>query len=618
VKIFLSHLLLFLIVLSALGQDTTVVLPVVKVVEEIRKNQTGSIVVDLKTDKNQSVAEALNESGVVFIKSYGQGSLATAAVRGSNSNHLAVLWNGVPLQSPMLGLLDLSLLPIGFFESTQLNLGGGSSAWGNGAIGGTLLLDNRMAISEAPQQISLSLEAGSFDHYASHFKGQWKNDKWTASTKVFYQQAQNDFSYEIAPNLPKRTQSNAALQQWGIMQSLQYQLPKNQTLSFHLWGQKSEREIPPTTTQNSSEAVQNDASLRTTIAWAKTGKQFHHQFRTAYLIDDNHYLDPKQLTDNLNRYQQWSNEWESTFYGRKNLQIVAGVQQLAVAAQTGNYVTTIKRPQVALFTSVKQRNKYFRWQFGWRQEWIQGQKSVGVPSLGIEKSIGQVNIRAKVDRNYRVPTLNNLHWNPGGNPELEAEAGWGQELGIDALSKNKNGESIFFSATVFHRQTNNWILWTRLANSFFYSPQNIAEVNSRGLETSLNYKLEKKNFVFQIRSLYQFTLATNELPILIPRTAVGEQLYYTPKNRIGVTTSLAIKDWQIDYMHQWTGSVRTFSDPLPAYLLANISIKKEWRFTKFKLNTFLNIDNLYNLSYRVIEVRPMPGINGRLGVSVAL
>ena len=71
--------------------------------------------------------ELLNQLSGVHIRSYGSGSLATSSVRGGSAGHTLVLWNNVPISSPLLGLLDLSLLHRSAFDSATLVKGGLSS-----------------------------------------------------------------------------------------------------------------------------------------------------------------------------------------------------------------------------------------------------------------------------------------------------------------------------------------------------------------------------------------------------------------------------------------------------------------------------------------------------------
>ncbi|TRZ74047.1 MAG: hypothetical protein D4R97_04540, partial [Bacteroidetes bacterium] len=45
----------------------------------------------------------LSQYSTVFVKSYGNGSLATPSFRGTSANHTQVEWNGISINSPMLG-----------------------------------------------------------------------------------------------------------------------------------------------------------------------------------------------------------------------------------------------------------------------------------------------------------------------------------------------------------------------------------------------------------------------------------------------------------------------------------------------------------------------------------
>ena len=71
-----------------------------------------------------NLAGLLADNSVVFIKSYGRGGLATASFRGTAASHTQVLWNGFQITSPMLGQVDLSLVPAVFFDEAKLQYGG--------------------------------------------------------------------------------------------------------------------------------------------------------------------------------------------------------------------------------------------------------------------------------------------------------------------------------------------------------------------------------------------------------------------------------------------------------------------------------------------------------------
>ena len=148
--------------------------------------------VQLSLLKTQNLSEALRRQGGVYIRDYGAGNIATAAIRGTSAGHTAVLWNGLPLQDPMLGLTDLSILPLFFFEDVRLSLGGGSSLWGSGALGGAVHLGSSR---EQPNGMSLSYqgEGGSFGYLGQGLRLAYGNDQFSTSTKLFRQTADNDY-----------------------------------------------------------------------------------------------------------------------------------------------------------------------------------------------------------------------------------------------------------------------------------------------------------------------------------------------------------------------------------------------------------------------------------------
>ena len=63
-----------------------------------------------------SLAELLTASTPIFVKSYGQGSLATTSIRGASAAHTQVIWNGININSLMPGQADFSAVPVLFID----------------------------------------------------------------------------------------------------------------------------------------------------------------------------------------------------------------------------------------------------------------------------------------------------------------------------------------------------------------------------------------------------------------------------------------------------------------------------------------------------------------------
>ena len=65
----------------------------------------------LKENIALSMADILAYNSSLFVKNYGRATLSTVSFRGTSSSHTQVLWNGIAINSPMLGMTDFSQIP---------------------------------------------------------------------------------------------------------------------------------------------------------------------------------------------------------------------------------------------------------------------------------------------------------------------------------------------------------------------------------------------------------------------------------------------------------------------------------------------------------------------------
>ena len=115
-----------------------------------------------------TLAEQLTREGGLFIKSYGPGSLSTLSLRGSNASQTAVLWNGINICSPMLGLFDLGLIPTFLVDEAIIQYGGSGAEQGSAAIGGAIHLNSKTK-EEKGLEVNALTSAGSFGFYEGGF-----------------------------------------------------------------------------------------------------------------------------------------------------------------------------------------------------------------------------------------------------------------------------------------------------------------------------------------------------------------------------------------------------------------------------------------------------------------
>jgi len=602
--------------------DTTVVLDFIEVkTRKIRQQPVGGNaetwnVNNLQSGSSANISELLaNESGA-FIKNYGLGSLSTSSLRGGNAGHTLVLWNGLPVQSPMLGLLDLSLLPTNASESVTLQRGGNSALWGSGAIGGVVSLENKANFLQG-NETNINLTLGSFELREQQFSFTLSNARFQSRTKIFHREAQNDFSYFVADNLPRRKQTNARLSQQNLMQDFYWKMKGGQQFSVHLWQQFSDRQIPPTNVQNTSIAYQLDRSFRGVAEWQKVGSKVLLSAKTGFFDEDLDYFNERNLLASLSNFQ--------TVFGEFNAQVALnhshsfhfGTTQTYTKAEADGYQNAPTETKSALFVSYRFEREKFQLQTSLRDELVNGKLVPLVPVLGMNFQIlPNTQLKGKVSKNYRLPTMNDRFWQPGGNENLLPESGWSEELTLETDFIDKPNFCVNTSLTIFNRNIINWIWWTKKEGESYWSADNIAEVWSRGLEARLSVQYSENDWKTSLKTGYDYVRSTNVFELNNPNIAAGSQLFYTPVHRLFANLKITKQYLSFTYRHQFTSETNGLNESLASYFYADARLLYNLKKTKLNGSIFLNVNNLWNTDYFVIERRPMPGRHFQVGLTL--
>lgn len=605
----------------AFGQsDTIIAIPEIRIsAKKIRKQPVGTQIKKWDAEKlnalpAQNLAELLNTESGTFIKSYGSGSLATSSIRGGSAGHTLVLWNGFSLQSPILGLLDLSLLPLNGSEEISLQKGGNSALWGSGAIGGVIALNNKPNFNN---KIFTNVKStlGSFNNFNQEVKFGYGNNRIQSVTKLFHQQGENNFKYFIAPNFPKREQTNAQVSQQNLVQDLYWKVDNKNQIAFHFWQQFSTRNIPPTNVQTKSEARQNDQATRMLLDWKNVNETSVLNGKIGFFKEHLDYFDEASNLISLSSFTTLTTEFTGQKFWNNSHKIFTGITHSFTTANNDGYLTPPRENRSAIqFSYLFQQSKY-KIQASVRQGLIDGKVIPLVPSIGLDYTISSfLKLHGKVSRNYRVPTLNDRFWQIGGNENLKPESGWSQEATV-AYHFNFGENKLEFSTTAFNRNINQWILWAPAEGQSFWSAFNITKVWSRGLEPRFSFAQKIKTIHLQINVGYDFIKSTNQVAMELPKREVGQQLIYVPRHQAFGRVNLNWKNINFSYQQSFVGNSRGQYGDLDGYQVANARLQYSVNWKECKSIVFFNINNLWNTNYLVIERRPMPGTNYQIGIN---
>ncbi|MEP6795394.1 MAG: TonB-dependent receptor [Saprospiraceae bacterium] len=572
----------------------------------------------LSFNRHEDLASALSMQTPLFVRSYGSGTLATLGIRGGSASHTQIVWNGIPLRNPMLGLQDLSLIPVVFFDEAAIHYGGHGSAFGSGAVGGLISISNSQ-VSKI-NRIGINLSAGSWGHRGGDIQLDYGIGRIRFSSRLFSQYAENNFRFRLDKGLPEHNQVHNQIKDNGILQEISYSIDEKQFITGRLWFQYADRQIPPLSTQNTSKAAQQDKILRASLQWNYVADKFHWQLKSAWLDEVNDYQDTLILLYTHNRFRTWLAEAEASYNPGNNVSIALGVNTEIAQGQSENYLTTNSRNQSAVFSSVRLVSNSWMWRLQARQELTEDILSPLLVDLSTEwTGIKKVTFKTSLSRNYRMPTLNDLNWRPGGNPDLVPEEGWTIEAGIHYKS---GGEklNIASSLTAYKRNIDQWIMWMPPVKgiSDYWSPINIAKVNSRGLETRCSAEYIGNEWIADVNFGLDLTWSTFENALTQFQIEKGEQLFYVPVENLMTGLTLHFHHWTGYYTHHWFGSSSGINDLIKAANIGSAGLSVEFKGHRFGESLFIQADNIWNVPYRIIERRPMPGRSITAGVRFSI
>ncbi|MEP6647215.1 MAG: TonB-dependent receptor [Saprospiraceae bacterium] len=568
--------------------------------------------------RNESLASVLALRTPLFVRTYGAGTLATLGIRGGSASHTQLLWNGIPLRNPMLGLQDLALIPTVFFDEAAIHYGGHGAAFGSGAVGGLISISNAPVSLE--NHIGVNVYAGSWGLHGGDMQLDYGLGKIRFSSRLFAQRAENNYQYRLDKGLPEYNQVHNQIKNNGILQEITYSLGDRQFITGRLWFQYADRQIPPTSTQTTSEAAQQDKVFRASLQWNYVADRFHWQLKSAWLDEINDYQDSLIILYAHNRFRTWLAEGVGTYEPGRNFSIVGGVYTEVANGDSGNYATLQSRNQTAIFSSFRLISKSWMWRFQARQELTDKIFSPLLVDISTEWSgVKKFTFKTSISRNYRMPTLNDLRWKPGGNPDLQPEQGWTSEAGAEFKSgSEKMNYSI--SLTAYKRAIDQWIMWMPPVKGIrdYWSPINIAKVNSRGFEFRGDSKWKIHNWIFDMNTGIDLTWSTFESALTEFRIEAGDQLFYVPVDNILAGVGIHFQNWNFYYNHHWFGMSGGINDDVKAANIGSAGLSVDFKNQKLSETVYVQAENLWNVPYRIIERRPMPGRSITAGVKIAI
>ena len=501
----------------------------------------------LDFDRWQTAEEVVWATGRLagsFLKSYGgPGSLQSLSVGGGASAHTMVLMEGIPLNSPQSGGLDLTILPMGLVGRMEYLPHGGSTLYGGAALSGVVNL-----VPRSPRTGAL-LTTGSYGHHRVQGSLGWPGE--SAGLTLGQVSYGGDFSYMVRGREALR-KNNRFHQKYLQAKGIWSRGHRSQSLS--LWLTQSERGIPGAAWDPNLSASRDDiwALVAATSSWS-TG-QASHLWRLYAQGQQQHYRDPDHAIYGDHRIifgsstYEYGRSWTSRFSSLSRLE---GRHEWLTSTDAGDRVRTLwdlvqqlvyqVAPNIAILPVVRGS-----WVAG-HSLWVTGEAAVQWQPRS-QSLLEQLTLVGS--RNLRQPGFNDLYWTPGGNPHLRPE--WSTMGGIK--TRWKLGPSLRLDAQGYHTRYRDLIEWSP-GEKGLWQPRNINAAQATTLTVTMAWSMPHGRIVLSAGWDVVFT------ENLTPGFNRGKPLRFTSPHagRLQLKTRVS-RGWTLALMGSGRSSYVTYYD----------------------------------------------------------
>lgn len=567
---------------------------------------------ELQAYSARSLGDFLQEKSPVFVRQYGAGMLASPSFRGTSAGHTAIFWNGIPLNSISLGQSDLSILPVQAIDQAEIHFGSSGALFGNEAIGGSVHLGTQTQFGRG-FKAHLSQTIGSFGLKNTSISAGFSGKSFSTQTKLYRQFARNDFPFRdlSKPGMPELRAENAQTEQLGWVQDLAWSISGKSQLKASVWWNYAEREIQPVM-GSATRDVQLDQNWRMVLDYFRFGSAAVWNVKAGWVSD--------QLTFNSSKNQTrqflLASEWDYQKFEKWTIKF--GARGTFAKGDLSTYSATDQR--IELYQSAKwEVTDRLSLAANLRQLSFPGRVEPFLPGVGMdfliwEKGKHQFLLKTSAGKGFKVPTLNDRFWSPGGNPELLPEKSQNTEIGLEW---DRMGDFSWEQSLTYYRmQVQNWIIW--IPQGSIWSPQNIREVRNQGIEYQGKGRWSAGSWNWEIKGSYTFSQALD----LTSDNQNPQQLPYTPKHQANGNLqaernefSVSLSTFYVGQRLVGTGNSRV----LEGFQLWNAGISfSQLRWKKLRFPLSFQVLNLLNRDYQVLYLRAMPGQSYQLNLSILL
>ena len=557
----------------------------------------------------------------LILKEYGPGNLATPAFRGTSSAHTRTEWNGLPLNSAMLGQSDFGLIPVFMADEMILKLGMASLSDASGGLGGSVSMESKPDFTLS-RQYGARIVKGSFGSLSGGADLAYTYKKWQSRSQVQFDRTDNDFPfpnrYASTLNPPTEKRLAAGWERLAWAQHIYAQPDPFNLISLQAWGQNYHRDVPApiASPQNPGNETVSQDYLGVIAGWKYEKPGISSQVRVGGSYDYFHYQMKSGGINSRAATLQAVFKHTGTFSVTPSLQFRSSLSIERQQVDTRNYAELKVRHLASAWVQGNQRfGTFAMFSMGVRKDISLEFATPFLPSLRLQIYPARNQnfyISAGWAANHRIPSFNDLYWVPGGNPDLVPEKGYTTELASGFEKSISTLCQYSLRLALFNIQIDNWIAWLPDSSGAYWTPDNLNKVSSRGIESYASFFRQWGQVRIKMHMAWNLTIAMEE------SNAHKIQLPYTPRHSGNTSLTLSFERFRMDYSIQYTGARYITANPdqiLPAYTLHQAGTEYEIISRNTRIVFSFKVFNIFNTYWESIVWHPMPGRHFRMSVA---
>jgi vitamin B12 transporter len=526
-------------------------------------------------------------AGVEVVQTGGLGAQSSTFMRGTNSNQVLVLIDGVRINSATTGSTALEHIMLDSIERIEVVRGNVSSLYGSEAIGGVIQLFTKRGHGAPAFNASAGLGSHGTQRLAAGFSGEVNDNSFSVNVGKVKTDGVSAINPQLAPGATNP--NNNGYDNNTLDAQVKHALNADHLLSASLFSTRGNTSFDNpfnSAVTDINNTVENIDKI-SVASDDQLSEMWHSQIRLAQGVDDSHtYLNgaPDVASGYHNRTQSNQMAWQN------NLKIADG-QQLSLAAEhLGQVVTSdtlytqTTRNVNSLLGGYTGEYAAQQVQLNLRQDRYSDFGTANTGLLGYGLSFAD-NWRAtvSVSNAFKAPTFNDMYKSQPsfgylGNPNLKPERSRNKEAGLHYAENGQHVDAVYFD-----NQISDLIAF----NAGFTSMININQAQITGQE--LSYAGDFGSSHLKANATFQNPRDSGTGQVLLRRAkkfgSVAATHDFVAWN-LGAEVRYSGARQDVD----WNGNLVT----LPSYSLFNLT--SNYNIDKH-LSLMAHVDNLFNRNY---------------------